>query len=95
MIICPLHHHTNPLRMQSVVDTMAARGAPQLRGFVDPLTGAVLLREGTHRIAAAHQLGLVPKIVSIRWWRTTKSLQAARFAVARRGLWFERVEIEG
>ena len=69
---------------------MRTRGAPTLRGYRDRLTGAVLLREGCHRIRAAHALDLAPVLVEIPWWRSAASLERARYAAFSHALPFER-----
>lgn len=43
-----------------VVAEMQVRGAPVLRCIRDEAQGVILALEGSHRLAAAHQLGLVP-----------------------------------
>lgn len=69
---------------------MELLGPPRLRGYLDPESGAFLLREGTHRINAAHLLGLAPGLVRVPWWRSKKSLASARVAAQVRGLHFDR-----
>lgn len=91
MIVCPLHHYYRPEHVDEVAAMMRLLGPPVLRGHVDRETGAVLLREGTHRIRAAHRLGLAPVIVPIRWWRSPASLERARYAVRNRGLAFPAI----
>ena len=93
MIICPLHWYTDEDRLAAVTEEMRTRGAPTLRGHVDEVTGAVLLKEGTHRIHAAAKLGLTPRIVPVPWWRSRHGLVGARYAIRRRGLHFDRVEV--
>ncbi len=90
-IVCPLHWHFDPGRLGEVYAEMQWRGAPRLRGHLDPEWGVVLLREWTHRIHAAAMLGLVPRIVLVPWWRSRQALTNALFAAARRGLRFPSV----
>ncbi len=39
---------------------MTKRGAPRLRAILDETQGVIVALEGSHRIAAALDLGLVP-----------------------------------
>ena len=93
-IVCPLHWHHDPARLERVLAIMRERGAPTLRGFVDAEWSLVLLSEGTHRIRAAALLELVPTIVAIPWWRTKEALARARFAAAHRGYRFAAVHLD-
>lgn len=88
--VCPLHWYHTPSRLHAVVEEMRERGAPTLRGYRDPLTGAVLLREGCHRIRAAYALDLAPILVEIPWWRSSASLERARYVAFSHALPFER-----
>lgn len=90
-IVCPLHRYFDALRLERVTMEMKERGAPVLRGTVDGKQPIVLLCEGSHRIRAAHMLGLVPTIVSVPWWRSCAALDRARFCAARHGLRFQLV----
>lgn len=89
VVVCPLHWYHDPVRLEAIRARMRDRGAPVLRGFLD--RDAILLREGTHRIRAALELGMEPTIVLVPWWRSAQALVAARFAAARRGLLFPQV----
>jgi hypothetical protein len=91
VIVCPLHWHFDPVRLERVVAEMRERGAPVLRGHREPEWGVVLLREGTHRIRAAATLGLAPRIVLVPWWRSRQALTNALFAATRRGIVFPAV----
>jgi hypothetical protein len=93
MIICPLHWYFSPAHLAEVEAEMRRRGPPTLRGHLDAVSGAFLLREGTHRIRAARRLGLAPVLVCVPWWRTPQALANARVAAERRGLVFERVTV--
>lgn len=93
MIICPLHWYFSPSHLAEVEAEMLSRGPPRLRGYMDG-AGLVLLSEGTHRIRAAHRLGLVPVVVTVPWWRARSRLVNARFAAQERGLAFAEVTIE-
>lgn len=93
MIVCPLHWYFCSAHLEEVEAEMLRRGPPQLRGYFDKMTGAFLLGEGTHRIRAAHRLGLVPVLIPISWWRSRRSLVNARVAASTRGLWFEQVSL--
>lgn len=94
MLVCPLHWYFRPSHVDDVAAEMARRGPPRLHGFFDRHSGAFLLREGTHRIRAAHRLGLAPVLVSIPWWRAKGRLSSARIAAERRGLSFPEVVLE-
>lgn len=91
MIVCPLHLYFRTAHLDAVVATMRERGRPTLRGHV--FAGVVLLAEGTHRIRAALQLGLVPCIRDVPWWRSPQALTNAGFAAVQRGLWFDELEL--
>ena len=92
MIVCPLHWYYSAEHLADVRAEMLTRGPPVLRGYLDA-SGVFLLREGTHRIRAAHALGLAPVLVPIPWWRARARLESARVAASRRGLEFAEVEI--
>ena len=94
MVVCTLHWYYSPAHLEEVLAEMRSRGAPTLRGHFDREAGIFLLREGTHRIRAAHELGLAPHLVEIPWWRSRQSLISARFAAARRGLTFPHVHLD-
>lgn len=89
IVVCPLHWYHDPVRLEAIRDRMRELGAPVLRGFLD--REAILLRDGTHRIRAALELGMEPTVVLVPWWRSAQALVSARFAAARRGLLFPRV----
>jgi hypothetical protein len=93
MIVCPLHWYFSADHLAEVEAEMLRCGPPTLRGHLDADSGAFLVREGTHRIRAAHRLGLTPALVCVPWWRTPQALANARAAAARRGLVFERVTV--
>lgn len=93
-VVCPLHWYTDAAHLEHVAQQMARRGPPILRGHVD-VDGTVLLAEGTHRIHAAQRLGVVPRIVPIRWWRSDDALVRARIAATRRGIRFASVLLLG
>lgn len=88
--VCPLHWYFDAVRLEHVMREMESRGAPTLRGHIvdDAL---VLLAEGTHRIRAAHALGLAPVIVCVPWWRSSDALERARHCARRHGLTFDAV----
>lgn len=92
VIVCPLHHHFRPDHLERVTEQMRTLGPPRLRGHVDS-SGFIFLREGTHRIRAAHALGLVPIVVNEPWWRSRPSLMRARWAARLRGLRFDTVAV--
>jgi hypothetical protein len=94
VIVCPLHWYFSPTHLAEAEAEMLRRGPPTLRGHLDAVTGAFLLCEGTHRIRAAHRLGIAPALVCVPWWRTSQALANARVAAERRGLAFERVTID-
>lgn len=93
VIVCPLHWYFCEAHLAEVEAEMERRGPPLLRGHFDRVSGAFLLREGTHRIRAAHRLGLVPTLVDGPWWRARRSLDNARMAAAHRGLSFPVIEL--
>lgn len=93
MIVCPLHWYFCATHLVEVEAEMLRRGPPRLRGYMDEEAGVFLLREGTHRIRAAHHLGIVPVLVSIPWWRARARLVNARVAAATRGLEFAEVTL--
>ena len=93
MIVCPLHWYYSPTHLAEVEAEMVRRGPPRLRGYLDAESGVFLLREGTHRIRAAHRIGLAPVLVPIPWWRARSRLVSARIAAARRGLPFAQVVV--
>ena len=92
MKVCTLHWYFSDRHLLDVIEQMRLLGPPELRGFYDPGAG-VLLKEGTHRIRAAHHLGITPVIRLVPWWRSRKSLARARYALRTRGLAFERVDL--
>jgi hypothetical protein len=89
--VCTLHWYYRDGHLAMVRELMGHMGPPVLRGFLDRTSGAIMLAEGTHRIRAAHSLGMVPVIRSVPWWRGRRSLERARYAAKDRGLLFERV----
>ena len=93
MIVCPLHWYYSADHLAEVQAEMVRRGPPRLRGYLDEVSGAFLLREGTHRVRAAQRLGLVPVLVPIPWWRARARLDRARVAATTRGLRFPEVSI--
>lgn len=95
LIVCPLHWYFRPAHLADVEAEMVRRGPPHLRGYLDRETGVFLLREGTHRVRAAHRLGLAPTLVAGPWWRSRQRLQNARVAARTRGLLFDRVVLAG
>ena len=93
VLVTPLHEHFSPAHLERVIAEMRRRGAPVLRGTFDAVSGAWLMREGTHRLRAAKVLGVVPVLVPVRWQKGRAALSRARFAVAERSHLFERVEV--
>lgn len=91
MIVCPLHLYYSPEHLADVTATMQVLGSPVLRGHYHD--GVVYLAEGTHRIRAAHALGVVPTIRRIAWWRGRQALVNAGHAAERRGLAFPVVRL--
>lgn len=88
MIIAPLHRHYSPGHLVEVAHEMRRRGAPVLRAHCDSVTGMWFSREGTHRLRAAHLLGLTPVLVPVPWWRTRAALVRARWAALEYGYEF-------
>lgn len=93
VIVCPLHWYFSEEHLAAVMTEMERCGPPMLRGHLDRASGVFLLREGTHRIRAAHRIGLVPILVDGPWWRPRQRLDNARIAAARRGLSFHAVDL--
>lgn len=93
IIVCPLHEYFRPAHLEHVIREMRSRGAPVLRGTLDPVSGAWLMREGTHRLRAAKVLGIAPVLVFVPWRKTRAALERARFAAVQRGHVFERVVV--
>lgn len=94
MLVCPLHWYFYAAHLAEVEAEMVRRGPPRLRGYLDEVSGAFLLREGTHRIRVAQRLGVVPVLVPIPWWRARGRLVSARVAAATRGLLFAEVVLD-
>lgn len=95
IVVCPLHAYYRSEHLTGVVQLMRRLGPPTLRGYWDPETGAWFMREGCHRLRAAHALGLTPSLVSIPWWRQRHALTRARFAAMEYGLTFPDVKVLG
>ena len=91
--VTPLHKHYNPEHLNEVITEMRTRGAPRLRGYQDKNTGWWFMREGTHRLRAAKILGLTPVLIPISWWRSSKSLEQARYAAIEFGHSFPVIQI--
>ena len=54
-------HTPNNEKLNTIIEKMKVLGVPIIKAFRDSC-GQILSLEGSHRIAAAHALGLVPKI---------------------------------
>lgn len=94
LVVCTLHWYFDERHLADVMAEMQRRGPPRLRGFIDDGSGAFMLREGTHRINAAHRLGVAPVLVCVPWWRSRRSLVNARHAARIRGLTFDKWSLE-
>jgi len=62
-IIIP--HAANPTHLAEVTDEMQSLGAPVIRAFWSEAYGAFVAVEGSHRVVAAHRLGLIPEVEEI------------------------------
>jgi len=56
-------HPVNSEHLADVIETMKALGSPEIKACFDG--EAYWALEGSHRIAAAHALGLVPVIIEV------------------------------
>ena len=65
-IILP-HRHYDQQHLERVEEEMRALGAPALRGAWVECWGAWVALEGTHRLRAAHALGLTPEMVPVEY----------------------------
>lgn len=91
--INPLHGYFRPDHLDHVVAEMLRRGPPVLRACWDPVGGLWHAREGTHRLRAAHLLGLAPILVPVPWKCSASGRERARHAAARHAHTFERVVV--
>lgn len=91
--VTPLHQHFSPARLAQVLDTMLRVGAPRIRAYFDAVSNAWYALEGTHRLRAAHLLGVAPILVPVRWPRRATALDRARYAAPRRGHVFARIDV--
>jgi len=79
MIIIPPHNHYDKEHLEDVIVQMKLLGRPTLRAvhynyrnkYTKQYAYSWIALEGTHRIRAAHRLGLVPNIIQIKY-STTK-----------------------
>ena len=90
--VCPLHKYYTPAHLDHVKREMTRLGPPRLRGYLHT-DGVWYMREGTHRLRAAHALGVSPVLVPIPWWRSRRSLERAQFAAIEYGHTFPRVRV--
>lgn len=95
MIVCPLHWYWSSAHLEEVKRDMERLGPPRLRGHLDPVSGAFLLREGTHRIRATQSLGIAPVLLHEPWPKSRQALENARVAAATRGLHLPEVVLVG
>lgn len=58
--VVPLHAHFDQARLESVVEIMKSRGAPEIRAWYDEPADTWFAREGTHRLRACQILGCAP-----------------------------------
>ena len=65
-IILP-HSHYDPEHLDRVMREMQTLGAPTLRGVWVECWGAWVALEGSHRLRAAHALGLTPEMVQVEY----------------------------
>lgn len=78
LIINPLHHHFDPVRLDRVVERMKTLGAPEIRAYFD---GTIWhAREGTHRLRAAKLLGFTPTLIPVTWNKSKLALERAQIA---------------
>lgn len=93
VVVAPLHYHVTPGRLVRTAEEMGRRGSPVVRAFWDEKEGVWLAMEGTHRLLVAHAMGVVPVMVPVRWWRTRRALERARFAAVEYGHVFPAVAV--
>lgn len=93
VIVTPLHEHYSSAHLNHVIEQMRRLGPPKIRAYFDPVSGAWMAQEGTHRLRAAKRLGIPPVMVPVRWPRSRKALRRARFAASLRGHAFELVNV--
>lgn len=91
VVVGLLHKYFSAEHLAEVKVEMETLGAPRLRGFYDRVGGIWLMREGCHRLRAAHALGLTPILVGVPWWRRPARLDQARHAAIEYGLTFPTV----
>lgn len=65
-IILP-HDHFDAAHLASVIAEMEALGAPVIKAVRMEAHDAWVALEGSHRIRAAHELGLDPQIEEVEW----------------------------
>lgn len=65
MTIILLHKHFDRDHLAEVTDKMRALGAPSIKAIWDKAEGMWRALEGCHRIRAARELGLTPKMVDV------------------------------
>lgn len=83
LIVNPLHWYHREAHLAEVVEEMRRRGPPRIRAYWDDVAGIWHAQEGTHRLRAAKQLGLVPTMIPVPWPRTRAALNRARHAARR------------
>lgn len=62
-----LLHDVDEEHLAEVTESMMEQGAPTIHAIWDPCYDAWVALEGTHRIAAAHKLGLTPEIDEVEY----------------------------
>lgn len=62
-----LLHSVDTEKLARVVEEMRTLGAPEIRVVWDDMNGIWHAADGTHRLTAAHKLGLTPVLTEITW----------------------------
>lgn len=70
LTIALLHAEYNKVHLEEVKDIMRKKGAPTIRAIWSDFYGLWLAIEGCHRIRAAKELGLIPKIKDVSGQKT-------------------------
>jgi hypothetical protein len=70
LTIALLHVEYNKVHLEEVKKIMEVKGAPTIRAIWSDMHGIWLAIEGCHRIRAAKELGLIPKIKDVSRQKT-------------------------
>ena len=71
MRVILLHEHYDDGHLAQVIEEMRSLGAPRIRAAWMACYGAWVALEGSHRLRAAHALGLSPEMVPVEYDETT------------------------